>query len=100
MYMRTMILAASLTAVSLPASAQSFSSYCSFSGAASYCWTGEGGGSRQIVNVPETQEDVEARRNRIARWTKFCEPVLSAPDNNGMRRYSYRHPGCEHGRSE
>lgn len=40
------------------------------------------------------------RAARVEKWERYCDPQLSAPDRNGVRRYIYAKPGCEHGRSE
>lgn len=51
-----------------------------------------------IVYVPRaTAEEIEASRTREAAWLIRCKPVLTSPDANGVRRYSYAAPGCEFG---
>lgn len=52
-----------------------------------------------VENVPveqRTQEEIE-QFNRD--WEAFCQPQRTAPDQYGVIRMIYAHPGCEFGRT-
>lgn len=58
-----------------------------------------GGSIAQIIQLPQSMMTDE----RIAedrKWADFCQPIIVANPPDYVRRYVYKHPGCEHGRSE
>jgi len=44
-------------------------------------------------------DEVAAKAERVRVWEVFCKPV-AAVDSLGVSRYTYAHPGCEHGRTQ
>lgn len=58
-----------------------------------------GGSIAQIIRVPEALMTDE-QRERDAKWLEFCEPLIIAQAPDWVRRYVYKHPGCENGRTE
>lgn len=57
------------------------------------------GGLGKVISVPQKAYDPE-RDERIAKWTAFCEPKIVQGPPYWVRKYVYKHPGCEYGRDE
>lgn len=93
---------AALCAIPQPATAQGWT--VTTNGPNGRNWTTSvvpraGGSVAQIVQVPQwmiTDEMMERDRQ----WVEFCQPRIVAQAPDWVRRYVYKHPGCENGRTE
>jgi hypothetical protein len=53
----------------------------------------------QQVPQPTSDAGLKAQADEVAKWEAFCQPVRHR-DSLGAIRLTYRHDGCEFGRSE
>lgn len=51
------------------------------------------------VQPPQSTEDIRAANERERLWRARCRPVVKE-DKNGVSRYAYSAPGCDHGKYE